>query len=95
MIIESIELKNGTAIGLDFEMQMASLLVIKAPKGFVMCGYLDMTTASKLGDCAVKVTGVSNFEEVLAAEIKATTFAAEKLGISKGMEARNALELMF
>lgn len=42
MIIEQILLENGTAIGLKFDMGNAPLLVIKADKGFVMCGYLDL-----------------------------------------------------
>ena len=42
MIIEQIKLERGIATGLNFELQHASLLVVKADLGFVMCGYLDM-----------------------------------------------------
>ena len=95
MIVEQIELKRGTAIGLDLEMHHASLLVVKASRGFVMCGYLDMLTAEKLGDVAVRVSGVSTINEMLVAEVKAVTPKAQELGITVGMKAKDALELMF
>lgn len=95
MIIEQIALKNGTALGLKFEMQNASLLVIKADKGFVMCGYLDIGTAEVLGDVAVRVRGVSSFEDVLNAQVVDATQPAKELGIVIGMSGKDALERMF
>ena len=95
MIIEQITLENGTALGLKFEMQNAPLLVIKADKGFVMCGYLDIDMANTLGDVAVRVRGVNTFEEVLDAQIVGATQAAIDLGIDIKMNAREALEQMF
>jgi uncharacterized protein YunC (DUF1805 family) len=95
MLIESVELVNGTALGLKMDMEHAPLLVIKAPRGFVMCGYLDISMAERLDDVAVKVTSVSNFEDVLAASVVEATPAAIDLGIEVGMPARQALERMF
>ena len=95
MIIEQITLDNGTALGLRFEMQNAPLLVIKADKGFVMCGYLDIDMADTLGDVAVRVRGVNTFEDVLDAQIVGATQAAIDLGIDIKMNAREALEQMF
>jgi uncharacterized protein YunC (DUF1805 family) len=95
MIIEQIKLKRGIAIGLNFEMQHASLLVVKADKGFVMCGYLDMATAEKLGDVAVRVSGVNTLEDVLTSEVRSITPKAKELGVTIGMKAKDALELMF
>ncbi|MBW6471053.1 MAG: DUF1805 domain-containing protein [Methanosarcinaceae archaeon] len=95
MIIEQIKLENGTALGLKFEMQNAPLLVIKAEKGFVMCGYLDIAMADTLGDVAIRVRGVNTFEDVLDAQVVGATQAATDLGIDIKMNARDALELMF
>ena len=95
MQIEKIELQNGSAIGLSFHMQSAPLLLIKADKGFVMCGYLDMETADMLGDVAVKVKGVNTFDDVLEASVVGATEPAINLGIKMGMTGREALELMF
>ncbi|MCD4841978.1 MAG: DUF1805 domain-containing protein [Methanosarcinales archaeon] len=95
MQIESIELENGTALGLKIDMEHAPLLVIRAPRGFVMCGYLDISMAERLDDVAVKVTGVRSFKDVLASCVVEATQAAADLGITVGMPARQALERMF
>ena len=95
MIIEQISLKNGSALGLKLDMEHAPLLVIRAKKGFVMCGYLNIEAANKLGDTAVRVTGVNSFEDVLNAKAKEVSEAAKKLGIAIGMPAKEALEKMF
>lgn len=95
MMIEQIILGNGTALGLKFDMQNAPLLIIKAEKGFVMCGYLDIDMANTLGDVAVKVRGVNTLEDVLNAQVVGITQAAVDIGIDIKMNARDALERMF
>ncbi len=94
MLIEEIKLEKGSALGLKLDMEHAPLLVIRANKGFVMCGYLDMDVANKLGDVAVRVTGVKSFEDVLNAKAVDVSEAAKKLGITVGMPAREALTKM-
>lgn len=95
MLIENIQLENGLALGLSFQMQKAPLIVIRADKGFVMCGYLDMEAAGALDDAAVKVRGVNTFSDVLKASVVDAAPKAIKLGIKPGMTGRQALELMF
>ncbi len=95
MLVEQIDLENGSALGLKIEMEHAPLLVIRAGKGFVMCGYLNMDVANKLGDTAVRVTGVKSFEDVLNAKAMDVSDAAKKLGITIGMTAKEALNKMF
>ena len=94
MLIEQIDLEKGSATGLKLDMEHAPLLVIKAKKGFVMCGYLNMEVANKLGDVAVRVTGVKTFEEVMNAKAVDVSVAAGRLGISAGMPAKEALMKM-
>ncbi len=95
MLVEQIRLENGSALGLKLDMEHAPLLVIRAEKGFVMCGYLNMNAANKLGDAAVRVTGVNSFEDVLNAKAVDVSLAAGKLGITIGMSAKDALTKMF
>jgi uncharacterized protein YunC (DUF1805 family) len=95
MLVETIQLKSGTALGLKWDMEFAPLLVIKAAKGFVMCGYLNIAMADQLGDVAARVSGVRSFDDVLAASVVEVTQAANDLGITIGMPASQALELMF
>ncbi len=95
MLIEQVNLENGCALGLKFDMEHAPLLVIRAKKGFVMCGYLNMDVANKLGDVAVRVTGVKSFEDVLNAKAVDVSEAAKKVGITVGMTGKEALNKMF
>ncbi len=95
MLVEQITLENGSALGLKMDMENASFLVIRAGRGFVMCGYLNMDVANKLGDVAVRVTGVRSFEDVLNAKAVDVSLAAKNLGIIVGMTAKDALNKMF
>lgn len=95
MIIEQIELEHGTALGLKFDMNNAPLLVIKAPKGFIMCGYLNIEMAETIGDVAVRVRGVSTFDDVLNVDALEVTKEAGQLGITEGMSGRKCLNRMF
>lgn len=61
------------------------LILIKGEKGFVMCGYLNIEVAQRLGLAAAIVSGVGSFEDVLNAEIKTVTDNAKKLGVEPGM----------
>lgn len=67
------------------------LLLIKGEKGFIMCGYLNMEVAEKLGAAAATVSGVNSFADVLNAEIKASTSKAKKLGVEPGKIVKEVL----
>jgi len=95
MLVEQIQLENGCALGLHFEMQKYPLLVIRAEKGFLMCGYLNTDAAETLGDTAARVKGVRNFEDMLKAQVVEATQLARNLGIEPGMTGKEALERMF
>jgi len=95
MIVENITLENGTATGLRFVLQNAPMILVKADKGFVMCGYLNVELADRLGDVACKVSGVSDFDTLLKAEIVELTSRAQEVGIHIGMKSKDALEKMF
>jgi len=72
----------------------ANLILAVAPKGFVMCGYLDLATAKKLNDVACIVSGVTTIEELLSKPVLGLSPAAEKLGICCGISGQQALEKM-
>jgi uncharacterized protein YunC (DUF1805 family) len=95
MLIEQIQLGNGCALGLNFEMQKYTLLVIRADKGFLMCGYLNVNAAEEFGDTAAKVKGVKSLEDMLKAQVVEVTEMARELGIEPGMTGREALDKMF
>lgn len=67
------------------------ILVIRAEKGLLGCGYISLAPAEKLHDALAVVTGVSSCEDMLAAEVRQVSEAARELGIVPGMTGREAL----
>ena len=70
------------------------LLLIIGEKGFVMCGFLNVESAEKLGVTAAVVSGIKTFDDVLNGQVKAVTSKAKNLGIEVGMKGADALKLM-
>jgi len=93
--IDQITLNNGLALGVKVDLPKAPLVMIRAAKGFAMCGYLNMESVNKTGEVAVRVTGVKSFDDVLNAKVVNASEEAKKLGIVEGITAREALEKMF
>jgi len=71
-----------------------NLILLRAGKGYVMCGYLDLAVAEKFGDVAVRITGVSTIDEALNADVSACTTYAKKLGVSEGQPIRDVLKII-
>lgn len=70
------------------------LLVIKAPKGVMGCGYLNIETFNRTGEAAVIVRGVNTHEDMLQVKVVAVSEAARALGIEVGVTGAEALEKM-
>ena len=94
MKIKKIKLEKGQVIGSFIELNNAPLIVLQAKKGYVMCGYLNMNTANKLGDIAGKVTGVKTFEDALDSTIVEASENAKKMGLQEGMKTKEFLNLL-
>lgn len=91
MQIKNINLGKKVIWGIEIPLPNAMLIMAVAPKGFVMCGYLDISMAEKLGDCAAIVHGVKSIDDLLSAKVAEVTAGARKKGIRTGMTARAAL----
>jgi uncharacterized protein YunC (DUF1805 family) len=86
---------NGKSVNaLEADLQNGNLVLAATSRGFVMCGYLNLETAEKLGDTACVVTGIKDLEGLLRGKVVSTTKNAEKLGIIAGMSGFEALEKM-
>ena len=94
METRELELEGKKVNGFKVDLPKAPLIVIIAPKGYIMCGYLNLGTAEKLGQVAAIVRGVKDFNDVLNAKISAATTHAMKLGVEEGMLGRDALKKM-
>ena len=86
-----IDGKSCTGMRADLPDSPPLLLVI-GEKGFIMCGFLNMESAEKLGTAAAVVSGVITFEDVLNGQVKAVTSKAKTLGVEVGMKGTDALK---
>ena len=80
--------------GLDREIISleAPLLIVKASKGFIGCGYINVNAC--LDEACATVNEVNTHDEMLTATISAVSKDAEKLGIKVGMSGAKAIELL-
>ena len=86
---------NETIIaGYEIELQNAKLILAVAPKGYVMCGYLNMAGADKFGDLAAIVKGVNSVEDLLSKPVSEVSKLAAASGIKAGMTGREALSCL-
>ncbi len=76
------------------KLQSKSFVLIKGRNGYIMCGYINMDSAEKFGDVAVKVTGVSTIKDVLKSSVADSTTNAKKLGIIAGMPIKEVLKII-
>ena len=93
--VSTAKVDGKECLGLRVDLpESPPLLLIIAEKGFVMCGFLNMEAAEKLGVCAAVVSGVKTFEDVLNGQVKAATPKARNLGVEVGMKGIDALKCM-
>ncbi|MGD2200149.1 MAG: DUF1805 domain-containing protein [Candidatus Bathyarchaeota archaeon] len=93
--VDKLEIEGHSFLGLRFGLKnLPPLLLIEGEKGFVMCGYLNLDAAESLGATATIVSGVNSFEDVLNAEIKASTSKAEALGLEPGKVVREVISAL-
>ncbi len=95
IVIKQVDVNGRKIIGLEVRnLGKAPLILVKADKGYVMCGYLNINVAEKLGDAAAVVSGVNSIEELLEKPVKEVTSKARELGIKPGMTGMEALQKM-
>ena len=93
--IMTVKVDDKSCLGLRTDLpDSPPLLLITAEKGFVMCGFLNVEAAEKLGVAAAVVSGVKTFDDVLKGQVKAVTSKAKSLGVEVGMEGTDALKHM-
>ena len=86
MQTQTMKLEHGTITAHRINLGNAPLLIIQAKKGYLMCGYLNMTTANKLGDIAGIIKGVQTFQDMLKGTIVEVSEKAKELGLIPGIK---------
>ncbi len=89
---KKIKIGQGYIEALEMHLGAKRLIVLRGCRGYVMCGYLNLKTAQKFQDAAVKIAGVSTIREALRARVLACTAAARKLGIYPGQPIKETLK---
>ena len=89
--MDTVKIDGNTLDAIAFATQNTKILVIRAPRGLLGCGYISAETAAKVGDALAVVSGVANYDDMLSATVKAVSPAAEALGVNPGMTGRDAL----
>ena len=89
--MEQIDLEGNILEGYAIPTGNTALLLIKAKHGFLGCGYIALETAERVGDAAVIVSGVKNFDDMLAAKVKGFSPAAAARGVTAEMTGKEAL----
>jgi uncharacterized protein YunC (DUF1805 family) len=91
----SVKADGKSCLGLRVDLpDSPPLLLLIAEKGFVMCGFLNVEAAERLGVAAAMVSGVKTFDDVLEAQVKAVTGKAKSFGVEVGMKGAEALKRM-
>jgi uncharacterized protein YunC (DUF1805 family) len=94
MTVKSIQIDGKTIETVVMPLQSKNLIVLRGSKGYVMCGYLDMSVADKFNDVAIKVTGVSGMDDAINANVHSCSSAAAKLGINAGQPIKDVLKII-
>lgn len=91
---DTVQLDGHSLEAVTLATQKTKILVIRAGQGILGCGYISLETAAKVGDALAVVSGVASYDDMLAAQVKAVSPAAEALGVRPGMTGREALKKM-
>ena len=91
---EKLDIDGKEAEGVSVFTGNVYVLLIKAAKGFLGCGYFNIDAANKFDDAAAIVTGVKTFDDMLDAAVVKVSEKAASLGIKQGMTGKEALILM-
>ncbi len=78
----------------EFATPKTKLLVVRGGKGILGCGYFNMSVAEKIDEALAIVRGVQSVEDMMEAEVRKASPAAQALGVTPGMTGRQAMQLM-
>jgi uncharacterized protein YunC (DUF1805 family) len=93
--VTTLKVDGKSCLGLRTDLpDSPPLLLIIAEKGFVMCGFLNIEAAEKLGVAAAVVSGVKSFDDVLNGQVKAVTSKARSLGVEVGINGADSVRHM-
>ena len=91
---KKIKIGKKSVEAILFKLASKNLIVIKGKKGYIMCGYLNLKTAEKFKEVAVKITGISTLRDAINSRVHSATRQASRLGIHKGQAVKEVLKII-
>lgn len=92
--MDDVQVDGRLLAGVNLSTEHSVILAIRAERGLLGCGYLSIETADRLGDALAVVRGVRSYEDMLSAEVVATSRRAAKLGVTPGCTGLEALRIL-
>ena len=99
-VTQSFVTNKGVVEGVRLEWDTFSLLLVSAPRGFLVCGIFDLEAINLYGRAAAIVEGspdnpIGTLDRFMERKITALNAQAQEMGVCVGMSVRSALEAMF
>ncbi len=92
--MEKLTIEGKTFEGWTVPTPKVKILIIRAPKGMLCCGYISAETADKFGDCVAIVRGVNSYGDMLSAKVALASKEAKAIGVEVGQSGQSALMKM-
>ncbi|MGE5483702.1 MAG: YunC family protein [Ignavibacteriales bacterium] len=90
-----LQIENKLCVGVSLRLPKTTVLAVVAPKGYLMCGLLDVERLDKLHSdraiVAARVSGARTIEDLLAGRVDAVTVAGRAAGVTEGITGEEAL----
>lgn len=91
---KKIKIGKNTLDALSVRLLDKTFILLRGNKGYIMCGYLNMSAANKFKDVAVKIKGISTIDDALRATVFSCSRQAKKLGVKKGQPVKDVLYII-
>lgn len=93
--VDAVPVAGQLFTGVTVELPETRLVVLTGPKGYIMCGALDIGLLNDLlaqrGILAARCLGVRTYDDLLEGAVESATYAAQKVGVAPGISGREAL----
>ena len=99
VIKKNFETKNGTVEGIQVKWEGFNILLAAGSKGFLACPAIDVDACQRYGEAGALIEStpdnpIGNLERFPNRKVTKVNEAAKSLGITEGMDATDAFELI-
>ena len=96
--VKPIDINGNSVLGVKIanseSPSKTSSHIADGQKALIVCGNFDINAMEKHEETAARVLGLTKIEDALNAKIESCTIKAKKLGVTEGMNGKEALKKM-